>query len=598
MEKEHLSRKLAVILHADVVGSTLLVQKNEVLAHERIQAAFGSFSETIIAYGGVASEIRGDALVAEFDRASDAVTAAIAFQTKNEASNKSLDDDIRPSLRIGISLGEVVVADGTITGTGVVLAQRLEQLAEPGNVVVQGSVSETVPTRMPFEYERLGERILKGFDQPVRAFSVSLRSGEELPASEGNTNLKTEEPEGLLVPDQPSIAVLPFTNMSNDPEQEFFSDGITEDIITALSKISSMLVIARNSTFIYKGKAVDVKQVGRDQGVRYVLEGGVRKAGERVRITAQLIDTSTGLHRWAERYDRDLEDIFAVQDEITLKIVSELDVQLRVGEQARLWSSGTGNLEAWECVRLGSDLLDSVKGDQIPEAMRLVKRAIDLDPEYAAAWSWLALSHFHIAENYDSTYTEEERKQALQSTRDCAHQALEFDSSSADAYAALGLYHLSLSEHEAAMANINKSVRLAPNHANNVALSAAILSKCGQPEKAIERIRKAMRLSPISPSWYLSILGQAYRLADMIDNAIATYNEFINIESDNLEGQIALAEIFGETNQPDRAAVSAKEVLRLNPDFSVKNYVADLAYSDPAENLRFADGLRKAGLPE
>jgi TolB-like protein len=410
-------------------------------------------------------------------------------------------------------------------------------------------------------------------------------------------NRSADGVETAALPDKPSIAVLPFTNMSNDPEQEFFSDGITEDIITALSRISSMLVIARNSTFIYKGKAVDVKQVGREQGVRYVLEGGVRKAGNRVRISAQLIDASTGQHRWAERYDRDLDDIFAVQDEITQKIVSELDVQLREGEQARLWSSGTVNFEAWECVRLGSDLLNSMRVDRIPEAMRLVKRAIDLDPEYAAAWVWLAWSHFHTAD-YGSAYSEEERKQALESTRDCAHQALEFDPSSADAYAALGLYHLSLSEHEAAIANINKSVQLAPNHAQNIAISAAILNKCGQPQKAIERIRKAMRLSPIYPSWNLSILGQAYRMAGMIDAAIETYSEIISTDTDSLDGHIALAEIFGETNQPDQAAVSAREVLRLNPDFTIEKYVDGLAYSDPAENLRFADGLRKAGLPE
>jgi adenylate cyclase len=598
MEKDQLSRKLAVILHADVVGSTALVQKNETLAHERIQSAFENFSEIIKAYGGIAREIRGDALVAEFDRASDAVAAALAFQIINGEFNSTLIDDIQPQLRIGVSLGEVIIADNTITGAGVVLAQRLEQLAEPGGAVVQGSVSETVPSRMPFEFEGLGEQMVKGFDQPVRAFIATLKSGEKPPAPDEMVSASEATPSDPQIPDEPSIAVLPFTNMSNDPEQEYFSDGITEDIITALSKISSMLVIARNSTFIYKGKAVDVKQVGRDQGVRYVLEGGVRKADNRVRITAQLIDTTTGQHRWAERYDRNMEDIFAVQDEITQKIVSELDVQLGVGEQARLWSSGTSNLEAWECVRLGSHLLNSVKGDQIPEAMRLVKRAIDLDPEYAAAWSWLALSHFHIAENYNSSYTGEERKQALQSTHDCAHQALEFDPSSADAYIALGLYHLSLSEHEAAMENTNKSVRLAPNHVNNVAISAAVLVKCGQPEKAIERIRKAMRLSPICPSWYLSILGQAYRLADMIDAAIETYNEFVNIESDNLEGQIALAEIFGETNQLDQAAISTKEVLRLNPDFSINNYVDGLAYSDPAEKLRFAEGLRKAGLPE
>jgi adenylate cyclase len=338
--------------------------------------------------------------------------------------------------------------------------------------------------------------------------------------------------------------------------------------------------------------------VGRDQGVRYVLEGSVRKAGNRLRITAQLVDATNSQHLWAERYDRDLEDIFALQDEITQRIVTELDVHLSAGEQARLWSSGTDNFEAWECVRLGSDLLNLVVGDKIPEAMRLVKRAIDLDPEYAAAWAWLAWSHHHIAEDYDSIYSEEERKQALESSRDCAHQALELDPSSADAYAALAIYHLSSLEHEAAMVNINKSVQLAPNHATNIGVSAAILNKCGQPEKAIERIRKAMRLSPIYPSWNLLILGQAYRLAGMFDVAIETYTEIISTETDSLEGHIALAEIFGEANQPDQAAVSAKEVLRLNPEFTINKYVDGLAYSDPAENLRFADGLRKAGLPE
>jgi len=400
------------------------------------------------------------------------------------------------------------------------------------------------------------------------------------------------------LPDGPSVAVLPFENRSGDLDQEYFSDGITEDIITALSKISSMLVIAGNSTFIYKGKAVDAKQVGRDQGVRYVLEGGVRKAGNQLRITAQLIDATNGQHLWAERYDRDLEGIFALQDEITQRIVTELDVHLSAGEQARLWSSGTNNLEAWECVRKGSDLLNTVQADLIPEATRLLERAIDLDPEYAAAWVWLGWSHFHVSENYESRFSEEERKQALKSTRNCAHQALKYDPENAEAYAALALCHLSSLEHEAAMVNINKSVQLEPNHATNIGISAAILNKCGRPEIAIERIRKAMRLSPVYPSWHLSILGQAYRLAGMIDVAIETYNELISIESGSLEGHIALAEIFGETNQPDQAAVSAKEVLKLIPDFTIKKYVNGLAYRDPAENLRFADGLRKAGLPD
>ena len=587
---DRLRRKLAAILYADVAEYSRLTGDDEDATHRALSESLDLIAGVIQSHRGEVMHYAGDAVLARFDAVVDAVSSAMDIQEQLRARNSDLADERKVQFRIGVNSGDVIEDRGDIYGDGVNVAARLESLAQPGGICISDAVRIAVGNKLGLAYDDMGEQRVKNIAEAVRAYNIVLT--EEV--------MEVDPPNSpsLELPDKPSIAVLPFTNMSNDPEQEFFSDGITEDIITALSKISSMLVIARNSTFIYKGKAVDVKQVGRDQGVRYVLEGGVRKAGSRVRITAQLIDASTGQHRWADRYDRDLEDIFAVQDEITKKIVSELDVQLRAGEQARLFSSGTDNLEAWECVRLGSDLLNSVKGDQISEAMRLVKRAIDLDPEYAAAWSWLALSHFHIAENYDSTYTEEERKQALESTRDCAHQALEFDPSSADAYAALSLYHLSLTEHEAARENINKSVQLAPNHANNVAISAAILNKCGQPQKAIERIRKAMRLSPISPLWYLSILGQAYRLADMIDDAIETYNEFINIESDNLEAQIALAEIFGATNQPDQAAISAKEVLRLNPDFSINKYVDGLAYSDPAVNLRFADGLRKAGLPE
>jgi len=416
-----------------------------------------------------------------------------------------------------------------------------------------------------------------------------------------NSSGKNEElitTETLTLPDKPSIAVLPFTNLSSDPEQEFFSDGITEDIITALSKVSALMVIAKNSTFIYKGKAVDVKQVGREQGVRNVLEGSVRKAGNRVRVTAQLIDASNGQHRWAEHYDRDLEDIFAVQDEITRKIVSELDVHLREGEQARFWSSGTENLEAWECVRLGSDLLNAFRAEDLPEVMRLFQRAIDLDPKYAAAWVWLAWSHFHVADDYEYMYSEEESERALKSVRDCARQALELDPLCAEAYSALGLYHLSSREHEAAMQNANKSVVMAPNHASSIAISAAILNKCGQPKKAIERIRKAMRLSPVYPTWFLIILGQVTRLAGMADAAIEAYSELTNREPDSLEGHISLAEIFGELSRVNEAKASAVEVLRINPDFSISKYVEGLAYIDPAENVRFEEGLRGAGLPE
>jgi adenylate cyclase len=335
MNKVPLNRKLAVILHADVVGSTALVQQNETLAHQRMQAAFHDFSMTIASFGGNTREIRGDALVAEFERASDAVAAAIAFQSAASAPESVPEGDIQPILRIGVSLGEVVIADNTVTGAGVVLAQRLEQLADPGGVVVQGSVAETVPARMPFDFDSLGEQTLKGFDYPVRAFAVRLRPGQALPMPEASAATGSSEPERREVPDKPSIAVLPFANMSNDPEQEYFADGIAEDIITALSQIKQWFVIARNSSFAYKGRHVDIREIARELGVRYVLEGSVRKSGNRLRITGQLIEAESGSHLWADKFDGDLEDVFALQDRITESVVGAIEPSLRLAEIAR-----------------------------------------------------------------------------------------------------------------------------------------------------------------------------------------------------------------------------------------------------------------------
>ncbi len=593
MGKEHLSRKLAVLLHADVVGSTSLVQKNETLAHERIQETFRRFSESISNHGGVALEIRGDALVAEFARTSDAVSASLAFQADNTAHNEQLTDDIRPGLRIGIAMGEVVVANNTVTGEGIVLAQRLEQLARPGGTCIQAAAYETLPKRLPFEYENLGEQQVKGFDEPVRVYTVRLKAGAAIPEPEASGQLDTP---ALELPDKPSIAVLPFTNMSDDPEQEYFSDGITADIITALSKVSALMVISGSSTSIYKGSTVDVKQVGSDQGVHYVLEGSVRKAGNRVRVSAQLIDATTGQHKWAERYDHNLDDIFLVQDEITRKIITELDVQLRAGEQARFWSSSTENLEAWESFRLGRDAMDSNRPEDIPETMRFLQRAVDLDPEYAAAWSLMATCNFRIEE--DARFSEEERKQALNSMRECAQRALDCDTMDSTAYAMLGLYYLTVRQYDEAVDCANKSVNMAPNYAHNLAVSAVILSKSGQPERGIERIRKAMRLCPLFPRWYLAALAQASRLLGNIDETISAYLEVTSRDPDSLQGQIGLAEILGESGRLEEAMASAAEVLRIDPDFTIKEYIGNLAFRDPAEIQRFEEGLRKAGLPE
>ncbi len=370
---EHPTRKLAVILHADVVGSTRLVQQNETLAHARIQDAFRRFSSTIDAYNGVTHELRGDALVAEFARASDAVAAALAFQIENTESNARLEDDLQPQLRIGISLGEVVIADNTVTGAGVVLAQRVEQLAEPGGVCITGAIHEAAPQHLPLDYSDLGKREVKGFEEPVQVYRASVKAGKQVPPPEPAVSVGAhsrkpkrlwtasaiallivvggalawwqpwvlrEEPASVErmafpLPDKPSIAVLAFDNLSGDPDQDYLSDGISEGIIRELSRFPQLFVIARNSSFTYKGRPVKIQTVSEELGVRYVVEGSLQSTGDQIRVTAQLIDATTGNHLWSNRFDRQRQDFFTVQDEITQTIVSTLAGLVELAERGR-----------------------------------------------------------------------------------------------------------------------------------------------------------------------------------------------------------------------------------------------------------------------
>jgi adenylate cyclase len=481
------------------------VQKNEALAHKRIQAAFRQFSETINSYSGITRELRGDALIAQFERASDAVAAALVFQVSNGELNATLSDDIQPRLRIGISMGEVIIADNTITGAGVVLAQRLEQLADSDGVVVQGSVSETVPARMPYDFEILGEQMLKGFDQPVRAFSVRLKTGEELPSPDDHSESQFAEHgnplvpaklsrdsyealtgERLELPDKPSIAVLPFQNMSGDPEQEFFADGMSEDIITALSRLPNLVVIARNSTFVYKGRAIDVREVGRDLAVSHVLEGSIRKSGDRLRITVQLVDTRDGDHVWAERYDRNLDDIFAVQDEITHNIV--------------IWCDDTD--------------------EAMQKAFDSVQKALSIDPNFPMAYSLLAN------------------------------------------------IHMVLGDKELAIAMGEKAVEIAPNNSLVQALLGNVLIDSGRIKEGIQKMRKAIRLCPFPIPWYLMVLGAGYHLNGDNNAAVTALKNAIEREPESHLGQVWMVSTLVEMGRFDEAKAVSKEVLDIEPNFS------------------------------
>jgi TolB-like protein/class 3 adenylate cyclase/lipopolysaccharide biosynthesis regulator YciM len=603
MEQDHLTRKLAVILHADVVGSTLLVQQNETLAHERIQAAFHNFSDTIKTYGGIARELRGDALVAEFERASDAVPAALAFQVLNEEINSKLDDDIQPQLRIGISLGEVIIADNTITGAGVVLAQRLEQLADPGGVVVQGSVSETVPARMPFEFESLGEQMLKGFDQPVRAFAARLQPGKELPAPEIIATPQSAGPEGLQVHDKPSIAVLPFTNMSDDPEQEYFSDGITEDITTALSYFTDLFVIARNSSFSYKGQSVEARQIARELGVRYLLEGSVRRLGNRIRINSQLINAITGGHIWAERFDGNLDDIFELQDEITRKIVASIAPQIELAEVDRSRDTMPNSLSSYELsLKAKSQVYDALRAgnaDRLQQAIDTAYDVLKVDSRNTHALWVLGIAQICQYLYHWGSDPSEARDRALQATG----SLIQADPSNADGHGLSGMVRIYRREFDQAIADFTRALSLNPNSAINLIFAAEGEALAGSTAMAREHAELALRLSPRDLDlWlgcaYLALTLSSFAEADF-EEAIKWGHLSIQLHSKAPIRRALMVASCAYTGDFEQAVRHTEELKIFSPDFIPAILRGDMPlYKMPEHNKLLVDGLHKAGFKD
>lgn len=582
-----MERKLAAILAADVVGYSKLMAQDEDATLAQLKAHRSDlFDPKVAEHNGRIIKLMGDGTLVEFSSVVDAVNCAVAIQSALTQAH----DQIR--LRMGINLGDVLVDNGDVFGDGVNIAARLEGEAESGGICVSGTVFDHVRNKVDVAFDDLGARQFKNIPEPVRVFRVDT-GGRPVAAFETSVGLD------FTIPEYPSIAVLPFTVMSAEPEQEFFADGMAEDIITALSKISRLMVVARNSTFTYKGRAIDVKQVSREQGVRYVLEGSVRKGGNRVRVTAQLIDAQTGLHLWAERYDRELEDIFSVQDEIVREIVTSLDVQLREGEQHRVWSSGTKNLEAWECVRLATDACLGGAADEQPRGRELIDRALELDPSYAIAWVMRGWLYFTEADVAGGLGDSDQRSEAQAAAFRCGYRALEIDPDCADAHGLLALTHLDAGEHDMAIKMADKAVNLAPNNAENLGgVAQAVMTKSGQPERGLELIKRAMRLCPFYRPGFLRSLGMAYRMCGRLEEAVACYRESLKRETGYLAAYVNLASVLGELGRSDEAREAARDLLAQEPDFSIAAYTAGLSYRNPSDIERIADGLRKAGLPE
>ncbi|HWX32707.1 MAG TPA: adenylate/guanylate cyclase domain-containing protein, partial [Steroidobacteraceae bacterium] len=483
------TRRLAAILAADVAGYSRLIGADEEGTLNRLKSIRADVIDPKIAeHRGRIVKTTGDGLLVEFSSVVDALRCATEVQNAMAEGNAGIATEERIEFRIGINVGDIVVEDGDIFGDGVNVAARLEGLAEPGGIYVSARVQEDVAGRLDLTFDDLGEQSLKNISRSVRVYRVRLATAETAPKV-----TPTESGPALTLPDKPSIAVLPFANMSGDPEQEYFADGMVEEIITALSRIRWLFVIARNSSFTYKGKAVDVKQVGRELGVRYVLEGSVRKAGNRVRITGQLIDATVGNHIWAERYDRELADIFAVQDEITERVVATIEPELYAAEHLRSQRKPPESLDAWECVirALSCIVQSSLAGYN--EAEALCRRAITVSPHYGQAHSllsWLLLRRTDWSGDVTTFFAEAEAE---------ARTALAIDERDPWAHLTHGLVLYRQRRHDEAERAYRRALELNPNFALVHAVLGLPLAYRGAHQDAIESAERAMMLSPNDP---------------------------------------------------------------------------------------------------
>lgn len=628
MSNNSLSGKLAVILHADIVGSTALVQQDEQKAHARIQDSFRRFGKTISNYHGQVRELRGDALLGEFDRASDAISAALSFQSDQSDYNQRFDDSIRPLLRVGIALGEVVIADETITGAGVVLAQRLEQLAEPGSLCITPAIREALPQRLPFKLESLGAQRLKGFDEPIEVYRVDLAPGASVPLPEpGRGDLLAAGPSrrriamaavalaviaivgfGMLSwqskqpikpearigisSDKPSIAVLPFDNMSGDPEQEYFADGITEDLTTDLSRISGLFVIARNSSFSYKGRNADVRTVSHELGVRYVLEGSVRRSGDQIRINAQLADGSSGVQLWAERFDGTLADVFALQDHVNRSIVAALEIKLTLDDKQVLEQVETNSPEAYDLLLLGLEQVHLQTRESNIEARELFKRAATVDPGYARAYANISMTHgFDVLSNWTS-----DRANSIRLGLEFADKAIAIDNSLVQGHQTRSVVNLLKREHRIALEEAKKTIRLHPDYVDGQATLAFIQSYSGMLEEALESLQRAKKINPRSTGVYLEIEGRSLFLLGRYDEALSVLEDAAQRNPAVDRIHLLLAATYAELGYHEDAAWSIDEALSINPEISLANERREAIYLRESDLDLYIEALQKAGL--
>jgi adenylate cyclase len=588
MEMTNVERRLAAILAADVVGYSRLMEVDEAGTLARLKTIRLELIDPAISKcKGRIIKTTGDGMLVEFQSVTEALRCAIDFQQRMAQRNREMPGSRTLLYRIGLNLGDVIAEGDDIFGDGVNVAARLESIAEPGGICISAAVRDQVGDRLEVGYEDLGERQVKNISRPIHVFKVLLdgQAATAAPAAAGD-----ERAAPAASPRKPSIAVLPFVNMSGDAEQEFFADGLTEDIITELSRFRELLVISRNAVFVHKGKPIKAQEIAREFGVDYVVEGSVRKAADRVRVTVQLIDGETETHVWAERYDRKLVDIFEIQDEVTSSIAATLFGRVEAARHDRVQRKRTDNMAAYEYLLTGKVLHHWSNREANAQAILMLNRAIELDPNYAHAHAWKACV---TGQAWTHGWCED-RDATFEMITGQLRTALSLDDNDPDVHRILAAVNLNFNQHDKAVYHQDRALSLNPNSDLIVVQQGELLTWLGRPVEGIEWVRRAMRLNPYHPQRFWSHLGRAQYTARLYADAIESFSK---ITAPDQGHHAFLAASSAQLGNGTAAAAHAREVLQRQPTFTVDGFLETLHYQQPADSDHVREGLAKAGLP-
>jgi adenylate cyclase len=587
MKSDSQERRLTTILAADVVGFSRLMGADESGTFSALKAHRKElFEPKSRQYGGRTVKLMGDGTLMEFASVVDAVLFAVEVQCAMREQNADVPAERQLVYRIGINIGDIIVEGDDIYGDGVNIAARLEGLSEPGGICVSSNVFNQVKNKIEVGFEDLGDQQVKSIEEPVRVYKVTTGPRERLKG-----DLAIVASATARAAEKPAIAVLPFDNMSGDPEQEYFADGITEDLITELARFQNLVVIARNSTFTYKGKATRIKDVARDLGVHYVVEGSVRRAGNRVRVTVQLIESKSEKHVWAERYDRELTDIFEIQDEVTKAIIGALPSRLEAADIERIKRKPPQDMAAYDYVLRSKILHHHGTKEANAEALQVLDKAIEVDPDYAQAYAWKACT---LRQAILRGYAEE--PDAFNAQRiENAEKALALDENDMECLRILCEIHMEQEDLDKAEHYHDRAFALNPNDPRMLAQRGELMVWLGRPEEGVEWVQRAMQLDPFGANGFAHLLGRALRADRRYEDAIRAYKQ---VRTVRYQHHAEIAACYAATGNDHEAAKQKAEILRLNPEFSTEKYVASLSYKNAADREHLRDALRGADLPE